>query len=105
MIVEQLFLLDGEDIEDLQRQITEFENYHKLKRNYENAFQKWSNQQSQDGYTSLGKCGYGSMCEWCEDNSFGRPCVRALNAMLREKGKKIDYRERNFEKIWYGKWK
>ena len=70
------------------------------KRRWENAFQKWSDSQWEDDYTSLGKCGCGSMCEWCEDNSYGRPCVRALNAMLRENGTSIDYDDYNFEKIW-----
>ena len=70
------------------------------KRRWENAFQKWSDSQWEDNYTSFGKCGCGSMCEWCEDNSYGRPCVRALNAMLRENGTSIDYDDYNFEKIW-----
>ena len=69
------------------------------RRRWENAFQKWSNSQFEDDYTSLGKCGYGSICDYCKDNSYGRPCVRALNAMLRENGTSIDYDDYNFEKI------
>lgn len=75
-----------------------------VKRRWENAFQKWSNymaygEGSTNGY---GCCGYGAMCDWCEDNSYGRPCVRALNKMCREKNIQIDYSDRDFEKIWYG---
>lgn len=71
------------------------------KRRWENAFQKWSDEQSQVGTTPNGKCGYGSMCDWCGDNSYGRPCVRALNEMCRERGIKIDYTDRDFEQIWF----
>ena len=55
-----------------------------IKRNWENGFQKWSDKQLQNAGESLGKCGYGSMCDYCEDNTYGRPCVRALNLMCRE---------------------
>lgn len=73
----------------------------KEKRNWENAFQRWSNNKSINAPTEhFGKCGYGSMCDYCEDNTYGRPCVRALNEMCREKQITIDYSERNFEKIW-----
>lgn len=77
----------------------------KEKRNWENAFQKWSNKEFQDGHYGYGACGYGSMCDYCEDNSFGRPCVRALNDMCREKHITIDYSKREFEKIWDGDFK
>ena len=76
------------------------------KRRWENAFQKWSNNHGIEGLTAIdytldyGCCGYGSMCDWCTDNSYGRPCVRALNSMCREKGIKIDYSDFDFEKIW-----
>ena len=72
----------------------------KEKRNWENAFQRWSNKNSKDGITSYGCCGYGSMCDWCGDNSYGRPCVRALNKMCRERGIKINYSVRDFETVW-----
>lgn len=72
----------------------------KDRRAWENAFQRWSDRLSQDGNTHLGKCGYGEMCDWCEDSSKGRPCVRALNAMCREKRIKIDYSNRDFER-WF----
>lgn len=72
------------------------------KRSWENAFQRWSDSQWQDSTTSKGKCGYGAICDWCTDNSYGRPCVRALNAMCREKGLSINYNKRNFEAVFYG---
>ncbi len=73
----------------------------KQKRNWENAFQRWSNKEF--GRTnSYGKCGYGIMCDYCEVNPYGRPCIRALNKMCRDKRIKIDYSKRNFEDIWNG---
>lgn len=72
------------------------------KRNWEDAFQRWSNRHASDGADSLGCCGYGAMCDWCENMEIGRPCVRALNNMVREKGITIDYLNRNFEAVWYG---
>lgn len=74
----------------------------KVKRNWEYAFQKWSNEQAEDERTSTGICGWGAMCDWCEDNSYGKPCVRALNKMCRENRLQIDYSKRDFEKIWRG---
>lgn len=67
---------------------------------WENAFQRWSNKESQDGTSPLGCCGYGSICDYCTDNDKGRPCVRALNAKAREKHIEIDYNDRNFER-WF----
>lgn len=78
------------------------------KRKWENAFQKWSNEhgiEAVEHIESYGCCGYGSMCDWCEDNSYGRPCVRALNAMCREKHISIDYSKQNFKEIWRGEFK
>lgn len=77
----------------------------KLKRKWENAFQKWSNREAQNPTTSLGKCGCGLICDYCTDNDIGRPCVRALNCMLRETGGKIDYSkidEEYFEDVFQG---
>ena len=91
---------DDEDVEELKRQAEILFEYAKKKRRWENAFQKWSNEQALDGYTPLGCCGYGSMCDWCKDNSYGRPCVRALNAMCREKNISIDYDDMDFESVW-----
>ena len=71
-----------------------------VKRKWEYAFQKWSNEQGMEGDLAYGCCGYGSMCDWCTDNSYGRPCVRALNAMCREKRIQIDYSNRDFKKVW-----
>lgn len=95
-------LTNEEDAEDLKGQVTRFEEYRRVKRNWENAFQRWSNSHSQDSVDSRGCCGYGAMCDWCENNTYGRPCVRALNAMLREKRQRIDYYKRDFDTVWYG---
>lgn len=78
-------------------------NTDKVKRNWENAFQKWSNKgmmgaRSYNDY--YGVCGTSSICDYCTDNGYGRPCVRALNAMCREEKITIDYTKRNFEEIW-----
>lgn len=72
----------------------------KAKRNWENAFQRWSNKEAQDETNPKGICGYSSICEYCKDNTKGRPCVRALNAMCRDKLIHINYNERDFEEIW-----
>lgn len=72
----------------------------KQKRRWENGFQRWSNKQSQDGLTYYGKCGYGSMCDYCLDVGKGRPCVRALNEMCRDREITIDYNNRNYQDIW-----
>ena len=73
----------------------------KRKRNWENHFQKWSDKQSEDGTDAYGCCGYGAICDWCEDNSYGRPCIRAFNVMCRDKRIVPDYTDYNFEKWWY----
>lgn len=71
-----------------------------IRRAWENAFQRWSDKQSQDGTTHFGRCGYGRICDYCTDSDKGRPCVRALNAMAREKHIEIDYSVRDFER-WF----
>ena len=73
----------------------------KRKRNWENHFQKWSDKQSEDGHTPEGCCGTGTLCDYCEDNSYGRPCVRAFNAVCRDKRAVADYTDYDFEKWWY----
>lgn len=75
-----------------------------IKWRWENAFQKWSDKNGMDlnNTTSYGCCGYGSMCDWCDDNSYGRPCVRALNKMCREKNLMINYSNYDFKKVWSG---
>lgn len=74
----------------------------KVQRKWENGFQRWSDRHSADGGSSFGCCGFGSMCDYCEDNSYGRPCVRSLNAMIREKRLKIDYEKTCYEEVWEG---
>ena len=75
----------------------------KAKRAWENAFQRWSNRESMniENTSADGCCGYGGICDYCDDNSFGRPCVRALNAKAREKRIEIDYSDRDFKKWFY----
>ncbi len=94
----------GEDVEELKEQAKKILEYDKRKRKWENAFQRWSDEHGieGDGSEDYGCCGYGSMCDWCTDNSYGRPCVRALNAMCREKRIWIDYTDYGFEKVWRG---
>lgn len=74
----------------------------KQKRNWEGRFQRWSNKEFQDGRNGFGACGYGSMCDYCENNDYGRPCVRALNEMCRAKNIKINYEHQSFEDAWNG---
>ena len=96
-------LQDDEDADDIVRQAEKFVEYAKKKRSWEDAFQRWSNSSAYGdggGSFSYGCCGFGSMCDWCEDNTYGRPCVRALNKMCREKRLKIDYTDRDFERLW-----
>lgn len=83
------------------KNVSKRNNTDKQKRNWENAFQRWSNKEFWRT-NSYGKCGYGIMCDYCEDNSYGHPCVRALNQMCREKRIKIDYSKREFEDVWNG---
>lgn len=73
-----------------------------VRRKWENGFQRWSNKEAQDESTSIGVCGYGYMCDYCEDNTYGRPCVRALNAMCREKRITIDYEKTSYADAWEG---
>lgn len=94
-------LFEGEDVEELEEHIRLFQEYSKKKRNWENAFQRWSDKVSQEGNTPLGCCGYGTICDYCKDNHFGRPCVRALNERARVKNIRIDYSDRDFEKWFY----
>lgn len=73
------------------------------RRNWENGFQRWSDKTSQNPDDQpLGVCGYGSMCDYCADNTYGRPCVRALNEMCRERRISIDYSNRDYESVWNG---
>lgn len=93
-------LFSDEEIAEMERQTNTLMDYAKKKRKWEDAFQKWSNEHGQDGRDSLGCCGFGDMCDWCKDNSYGRPCVRALNAMCREKHINVNYDDYDFRKVW-----
>ena len=73
------------------------------KRAWENGFQKWSNTVFLDERNHYGACGFGVICDYCSDNSYGRPCVRALNEMCRVKRIAIDYADKsesNYER-WF----
>ena len=72
------------------------------RRNWENRFQRWSDSEAQKGDNPLGCCGCGAICDYCDDNTYGRPCVRALNAMCRETNTTIDYKKQAFESAWEG---
>ena len=87
---------------EVNMQIAQKDDYKKRKRKWENGFQKWSDEQVNNDCSPLGKCGYGAICDYCEDNSYGRPCVRALNAMLRDTGGHIDYKNETYEDAWEG---
>ena len=97
------FDLLGEPIENKSQKNDKSD---KVKRNWENRFQRWCNKMFEEEGTSIGKCGNGEMCDYCADNSYGRPCVRALNLMLREKQLSIDYSNADFLQVWNGScWK
>lgn len=96
-------MLGEENVEELKEQVEKIVEYDKRKRKWENAFQKWSDKhgiEADENIESYGCCGYGSMCDWCKDNSYGKPCVRALNAMCREKKIQLDYSDYDFKKVW-----
>ena len=101
----------NEDVESFNKDLEALGKYiDRQKRKWEDAFQRWSNKNGieSDNITSHGCCGYGSMCDWCVDNSYGRPCVRALNAMLREEGLCVNHEnltEEYFIDVWNGKYK
>lgn len=75
------------------------------RRKWNTAFQKWSDTEAQDGTTANGKCGYGSMCDYCTDSFKGKPCARAVNKMFKELQLSINYTNRTeeyFLRIWNG---
>ena len=67
------------------------------KESWEKAFQKWSNDIFMESNTHYGACGFGYICSYCDDNSYGKPCVRALNAMCRELFLPLDYTNKSDE--------
>lgn len=76
----------------------------KLKRRWENGFQKWCNTMSQSKEDQpIGCCGCGAPCDYCTDNHIGRPCVRALNELCRTKRITIDYTKTSYEDAWWGR--
>lgn len=73
----------------------------KAKRNWLMRFQRWSDNMAQDGITSLGKCGYGSMCDYC-NMLYKSPCVNALLTKLKEERKTLNYETAKFRDVWNG---
>ena len=76
----------------------------KLKRRWENGFQRWIDKMADSKHDQpIGTCGCGAPCDDCADNTFGRPCVRALNALCRRKKITIDYTKQDYEDAWWGR--
>ena len=65
---------------------------------WENGFQAYSDKMWQDETTPSGKCGYMSFCDYCEDNSYGRPCVRAFNQYIKDRNITVDYSDTDYDK-------
>lgn len=66
------------------------------KEKWQRAFQAYSDKMSQDGTTPSGKCGYMEFCDYCTDNSYGRPCVRAFGEWARANKITVDYDDYDF---------
>ena len=74
----------------------------KAKRRWERAFQSWSDDIAQNPVTPLGKCGYGEICDHCEDSSFKNPCVKALHNFQKATHYIVDYENKDYESVWCG---
>nr|DAE47499.1 MAG TPA: hypothetical protein [Caudoviricetes sp.] len=70
------------------------------KREWERGFQKWSDEQCKDESTPLGKCGYGSCCNYCKDTAVNNPCIKALRSMCKDLKITIDYEKQTYQEIW-----
>lgn len=68
------------------------------KEKWQKAFQAYSDKKAQDDTTPSGKCGYMDFCDYCTDNSYGRPCVRAFNEWARANHIQADYDDFDFSK-------
>ena len=83
----------------------EYQNIPKKKRkvkahavkSWEHAFHRWSTKEYENESTHYAMCGYGAICDFCEDNSYGRPCVRALNEYCKSRMKSINYMNKTVE--------
>ena len=74
-----------------------------VRRRWEDGFQRWCNREMLNESDGFGVCGFGAICDFCEDNTFGRPCVRALSSMCREKRISIDYEKTDYKDAWFGR--
>ena len=72
------------------------------KRNWINAFQKWSDKHFLNTANTLdyGVCGTSEICDYCLGEE--KPCANAFNRMVKEKNIRFDWGNRNFEKVWGG---
>ena len=95
--------LFGEPLDEFDELVKQMRKQDAQERKWKNGFQKWSDEKAQDGLTHYGACGYGAICDFCDDSAKGRPCVRALNQMIREKRKSIDYETTSFEDAFDGR--
>ena len=74
---EAMLNLFGEEFDEAaKRQIKR----DKAREKWNRGFQKWSDEKClTEDYTPYGKCGCGYICDYCSDNSKGRPCVKAVS--------------------------
>jgi hypothetical protein len=90
-------------LEDVQKEIeNNIKAEKKSKRNFEQRFQAWCDKMLQLSSVPEGKCGWGMVCDWCEGADLGRPCIKALNNMLKEKLLQIDYEKATPREVWTG---
>lgn len=68
----------------------------RIKEKWQRAFQAYSDKMAQVSTTASGKCGYMNFCDYCEDNSYGRPCVRAFGEWACENNIEVDYTDFDF---------
>ena len=89
-----MFNLFGEEVPEKKRD--------KKRTAWNRRFQAWSDRMTQEEGTPYGKCAHGAICDFCADNSYGSPCVRALNEWMKETGRKVDYDKEDFEAVFMG---
>ena len=82
--------------------MTEQQTYERKKRNWERAFQRWSDKSSDIGGTGYGKCGCGAICEYCTKDSQEDPCIKAFREMCKTEGLVPDYETLRNEDAWEG---
>lgn len=73
----------------------------KAREKWNRGFQKWSDKMVQIEAIPDGKCGCGYICDYCDDNSKGRPCVRAVNNMLIAQQRHLNYESLSYEEVFF----